>query len=144
MLFLTLSYFFFLILGAEWPCQSQCWAFGPKNIFHSIHTSSAILHGYTHTTWWLSGTYGGLTSGQTLPPSSCQALHGSSCGAGAYVTTAPPPRVPVRMWQRCAGRIYAVRGLCVIFQLHFFNFLILIQLIQCLWSFKHIKACKNI
>ena len=27
---------FFSFLGAEWPCRSQCWAFGPKNIFHSI------------------------------------------------------------------------------------------------------------
>ena len=33
--FFSLSYFFFLFLGAEWPCRSQCWALGLKNIpFH--------------------------------------------------------------------------------------------------------------
>ena len=62
-----------------------------------------------------------LTRGPTLPTSSCQALHGSSCGAGAYVTTAPPPRVPTRMWQCCAGRIYAVQGLAVSFFFFFFS-----------------------
>ena len=28
--FFSLSYFFFLFLGAEWPCRSQRWALGQK------------------------------------------------------------------------------------------------------------------
>ena len=49
MLFLTLSYFFFLILGAEWPCWSQRWAFGPKNIFHSIPIAKIFMFEYSQT-----------------------------------------------------------------------------------------------
>ena len=47
MLFLTLSHFFFLFLGAEWSCWSQRWAFGPKNIIHnpSYQTQEIIAMG---------------------------------------------------------------------------------------------------
>ena len=104
--------------------------------FMQLHTYNVAL------TAGLRGAYTWSHVASKFPPSTAWVLMQcrSICGNSAA------PQVPTRMWQRCAGCIYAVRGLWhhfSIIYIYIFFFLILILLIQCLWTFKHIKTYKK-
>ena len=81
MLFLTLSSFFFLFLSDEWPCRSQRWAFGPKNIFHSI---PVFIYNYT---------FKGCHNYQTCPQLSRKSWN--NLVVASREITIPPPQASV-------------------------------------------------